>query len=952
MSTPLPPNALADLQAALAARDLARANSLAPALAAAGQLGIVELFGAAQLMAENNRRDYAIALYRTWLVGTPSPLAYAACFNLAVLLSDTGDAAAAETAYRTALSQNPQFSEAWLNLGTLLERQNRPDEALDSWRKILEYTRPEVPAERSLHMQALNNLGRLLEIRKDYPAAEDMLTRSLKIDPDQINVITHWVHLRQKQCKWPVYSSSASGIPEEKLMLATSALAMLSASGDPAQQLAASQRFVDEKVNKNVPKLTGPSGYGHKRLRVGYLSSDFCSHAVSILTAELYGLHDRNRVEVYGFDWSREDGSPLRARVIAGMDQHIRIHTLTDEQAARLIRSHEIDILVDLHGLTLGARPDILAYRPAPVQITWLGLPGPTALPEVDYVIADPFVLPPELEPYFTEKPLHMPRTFQINDRQRQIGPMPTRAACGLPQDAFVFCAFNNNFKINPEIFGAWMNILKRVPDSVLWMVADNEQVRTNLARQAELAGVDKSRLLYAARVVPAEYLARYQVADLFLDTIPFNGGTTASDALWAGLPVLTCAGKTFSSRMAGSLLRAVDLPELVTFNLKDYEEKAVELGLNRQRVDAMKQQLVDKRMSCALFDSAQFVRDLEDRYEEVALKVVPGKQSETPVSAAVAQTPARHIVKDGLPLVSVLIPTHNRPDYCELAVQSVLAQTWPNIEIVISDNSDDELTRERLAPYIERHSCIHYMRVPGYTATENGRNCFNHANGEFINFLMDDDLFHPEKLSRMMSVMFSQPNIGLVTSFRQLIDAEGRFMAPIAGTEQLFQTDTLIGGTSLGDMMLTNGSNMIGEPTTVLFRKAAIGARFGDFMDKEYVVLSDVATWLSALSHHDAVYLPEALSYFRIHGGQDQARGNVIRIRANVEWLQLLCDAHENGKFMRNREAIRDMLTNKLVTMIWYLSSMHEEIKAGAYVELEKIHSVIRQATGILLGK
>jgi predicted O-linked N-acetylglucosamine transferase (SPINDLY family)/glycosyltransferase involved in cell wall biosynthesis len=929
------------------AAPLAQATAAAFAQADNGTLQIIELFGAAARLTEARQLETAVQLYRLWLNKTASPLAYAAQFNLAVLLSDQGDTASAEAAYRSALAVNPRFSEAHLNLGTLLERMKRPEEALASWRNVLDYANPQLAADRPFCLQALNNLGRLLEIRKDYPAAEDMLTRSLEIEPDQKNVITHWVHLRQKQCKWPVYNSSACGIAEDKLMDATSALAMLSASGDPAQQLAASRRFVEEKVIQDVPRLSGPEGYGHDRLRVGYLSSDFCSHAVSILTAELYGLHDRSKVEVYGFCWSQEDGSPLRARVIAGMDQHIRIGTLTDEEAARLIRSHEIDILVDLHGLTLGARPNILAYRPAPVQITWLGLPGPTGMPSIDYVIADPFVLPPELEPFFTEKPLHMPRTFQINDRQRTIGPRPTRAACALPDDAFVFCAFNNNFKFNPEVFGAWMRILARVPGSLLWMVADNEQVRTNLRRQAELAGVDQERLVFAGRVVPAEYLARYQVADLFLDTAPFNGGTTASDALWAGLPVLTCAGRTFSSRMAGSLLQAVDLPELITYNLQDYEDQAVALAQDRPRVEAMKQRLHDHRLDCALFDSPQFVRDLEDCYAAVALKGNAGAKTAPPTRTTDVMRPAS---SSGLPRVSILIPTHNRPDYAELALQSALAQNWPNLEIIVSDNSDDELTRERFAPYVKRDPRLRYLRAPGLNALGNFLNCYDNASGEFINFLMDDDLFHPNKIERMMGCMMSHPDIGLVTSFRQLIDAEGRYLAPLSGTERLFNVDTAVGGPSLGDLILTNGQNMIGEPTTALFRKRALPDGFGKFQGKQYVTLSDVATWLSILTTQDCVYLPEALSYFRIHGGQDQASGGRIKIQANVEWLQLLCDAHQHQHFLRNRADLREMLTNKLVTCIWYLSSQHEQVKAGAY-PLEKIQAVIQQATTILLG-
>lgn len=923
--------------------ELAAATERAMRLAAQGSLQLIELMQVGENLTQAGQRDVAITLYRTWLAGAPSPFAYAANFNLAVMLGDTGDTAGAEAAYRVALAQHPRFSEGWLNLGTLLERLQRPAESLDSWRKILEYANPQVEAERTHLISALNNLGRLMEIQKDFVSAEDMLTRSLALNPKQTNVITHWVHLRQKQCKWPVYSQDASGVPVPELMAATSALAMLSASGDPEQQLAASRRFIEEKVLTNVQPLTGPVGYGHDRLRIGYLSSDFCSHAVSILTAELYGLHDRNKVEVYGFDWSREDGSPLRARVLAGFDHHVRIHTLTDEAAAQLIRSHEIDILVDLHGLTLGARPNILSYRPAPVQATWLGLPGTTAHPQIDYVIADPFVLPPELEPYFTEKPLHMPRCFQINDRQRLVGEAPTRAANSLPEDAYVYCAFNNNFKFTPEVFATWMNILKRVPNSLLWMVSDNEQVRTNLQRNAELAGVDKNRLVFAGRVVPAEYLARYKVADLFLDTIPFNGGTTASDALWAGLPVLTIAGRTFSSRMAGSLLKAVDLPDLIAYDLAEYEEKAVALGLDRARSAALKKHLEDNKMTCALFDSAQFVRDLEDVYQKVALKGDAGLKAPPGFE--------RRKIDPKMPMVSILMPTHNRPDYGELALKSILAQSWPNMEIVISDNSTDERTRERFAPYIATHPNIRYLRAPGLKPLDNFLNCFNSSSGEFVNYLMDDDLYHPDKIAKMMTYMLTQPNIGLVTSFRQLIDGDGNFIPQLSGTERMFPTETLIGGTSFGDMMLTNGQNLIGEPTTALFRRSAIGPHFGMYLGRQYNTLSDLATWLSALSHTDCVYLPEALSYFRIHGGQDQQKNNKVKIEANVEWLQLLCDSHQNGTFMKNRTLVHEMLTNKLINMIFFMSSVHEEIKDGVY-PLEKIQSVIRQATSILLAK
>lgn len=593
-------------------------------LARQGKLDLVELIRTAEHFVTLQQPDAANALYRTWLKHARSPAAYAVHFNLGVLLSNMQDNAGAEECYRRAIALKPDFVQAHLNLGTLLERRGLPEEAIAEWRLALQLARAEKPVDKSHCLHALNNLGRLLEIHKQYPEAEEMLAQSLTLDPKQPDAIAHWVHLRQKQCEWPVYRP-LDGISAEEMESSASALALLSASEDPAVQLERSRRFVQEKVIPLTDTPLAPeNGYAHSRLRIGYLSSDLCSHAVSILTAELYELHDRSKVEVYAFSWSREDGTPLRARVVRAMDHYIPIGEMSDEEAAKCIRSHEIDILVDLHGLTLGTRPSILSHRPAPVQITWLGFPGTSAIPGIDYVIADKFVLPEELAPFFTEKPLYMPNTFQINDRQRKIGPCPTRESCGLPEEAFVFCSFNSNFKCTPEVFGAWMSILKRVPGSLLWLVADTEWSRKNLLQSAEQHGVDPQRLHFASRVSPENYLARYQIADLFLDTYPFNGGTTASDALWAGLPVLTYAGRTFASRMAGSLLHAVDLPELIATSLQEYEELAVSLGRDRVRVEAMKTKLKENHLSCALFDSPRFVSDLEDAFLRIAKSPVP----------------------------------------------------------------------------------------------------------------------------------------------------------------------------------------------------------------------------------------------------------------------------------------------------------------------------------------
>ncbi|OGU15713.1 MAG: hypothetical protein A2076_10215 [Geobacteraceae bacterium GWC2_53_11] len=913
-------------------------------LAEQGSLEIIDLMGAADRLKSAGLKDQTISLYRLWLEHSTSPLMYVGYFNLGVELASERDYQQAESMYRKALELSPEFVRARLNLGNCLEQQKRDDEALEQWRIALESKSIFLPENLSLQLHALNNLGRLLEMKKNYKDSLAKLEESFALDPTQRDVLLHLVHLVQKICRWPIYVPP-KGITKEEMINGTSPLAMLAASDDPKLQLAAAQQFVEHKYPvTNTEALAPKEGYHHDKIRIGYLSSDFCLHAVSLLMVELLELHDHDKFEVYGFCWSRVDDTSIQRRVQKSMDHYIKIGEMSDSEAADCIRSHEIDIMVDLQGLTSGARPMILSYRPATLQITYLGFPGTTGLPWIDYVIADKYLIPDELVPYHTEKPLYMPHCFQSSDSKREVGPKPTRADNGLPEKAFVFCSFNNNYKFTPELFAVWMRIIKRVPGSVFWLLADNEWAKENLTKEAKKLGIKKDRLIFAPRVAPADYLARYQLADLFLDTFPFNGGTTANDALFMGLPLLTLSGRTFASRMAGSLLTNLGLPELIATDLKEYEEKAVRLAKKTAELKALKSRLKENKVSGPVFDITQLVKDIETQFCRL-VDELPVKSREPN-----GERTAKGAGKSTLPLVSIVIPTHNRPEYFELALKSTLAQDYEHIEIIVSDNSDDEQTLRLIAPYVEKHPYIRYSRVPGYTMLENFKNCFELATGEYINFLMDDDLFHPEKISKMMVHMLSQPNVGLVTSFRQLIDENGGYMDQIPGTERMFNAATLIGGISLGEHILAKGSNMIGEPTTALFRKADIGKGFGMFIDKEFRVLTDVATWLSILSHKDCVYLPEPLSYFRIHGGQDQ-KTSAIRLKACVEWLQLFCDAHEHNKFHFSRPAIHDLLTSKLVTAMWFLSSEHEKIKEGAY-ELEKIHAVIRQATTILLTK
>jgi predicted O-linked N-acetylglucosamine transferase (SPINDLY family) len=694
-----------------------------------GVLPLVELFNAAQALIDDGAPQAAVRLYEQWLAHAHSPLAYAVWFNLAICHSGIGDDRRAEGDYLKAIALNPGYIEARLQLGALYERQGRADDALATWQAILTNV-PDLPANETLHVQTLNFIARLLEHGKRLPEAAAVLTQSLQHKSDQPAVTAHWVHVRQKLCRWPVWQAFDS-VTVEQQKRHTSALTMLGASSDPAELLAAAQRFVDGRVPANLARLSDPAGYPHRRIRIGYLSSDLCTHAVSMLTAELYELHDRSRVEVYAFSWSREDESPLRARVVGAMDHYVRIDRMTDEAAARTIRDHEIDVLVDLHGLTQGARPGILAWRPAPVQVTWLGFPGPTAIPGIDYVIADAFVLPPELEPHFTERPLRMPHTFQINDRRRVTGAPTDRAAHGLPAQAFVFCSFNSTAKITPDMFAAWMRILRRVPDSVLWLLAEETETGDNLAREAASQGVEGNRLVFADRVPTADYLARLPLADLFLDTAPFNAGTTASDALWAGLPLLTCAGRTFCARMAGSLLHAIGLPELVTHTLADYEELAVALATDGARLAALRRRLAENRDSSPLFDTPRFVRDYEDLLASVVRR---------PAGVPLREEPAR---VDAVPQPS--------PEHLSARQEDMLALLRPGLHTVV------EVGGATLAQaWRARHPNSHFIGIGSTAPAEDWSTRFVAADPEALDVLAWRQLapaqcwLFPETLERL----------------------------------------------------------------------------------------------------------------------------------------------------------------------------------------------------------
>ncbi len=556
----------------------------------------------------------AIGAYRAWLAANPaSPQRFAAWFNLGALLGNSGDRTAAMVAYRQALALKPDLHQASVNLGLMLEAEGRPDDALATWDEALQ------PDQARIAL--LNHRGRLLETRRCYAEAERALHASLLTEPDQPDVIQHWAHLRQKACLWPLHGDGIPGLSTEALTLRGGPLGALALTDDPDLQRRIADAWIARKVPAAPEWLAPAGGYAHERVRIGYLSSDFCRHAMGFLIVGLLERHDRSRFELFGYCSTLEDGSDLRARIIAALDHHVPIGHLSEEEAARRIRADEIDILIDLNGLTAGARLGTLRWKPAPVQATYLGYVGPVPLPELDWMICDTVTVPPDQAMHYAPPPLPIDGCYQANDGRDQALPALSRASEGLPEDAFLLCCFNNFYKITPQVFAAWMAILRAAPHAVLWLTEDNATGIANLRREAARAGIAPERLIFASRCDPAHYLARLRLADLFLDTFPYNAGTVASDALRMGLPIVTLAGRAFASRMAASLSTAVGTSDGIATTLDDYIAAAVALATNPSRHAALRQRLTGDAWTQTLGNTAGFTQRMEAAYEAILLR-------------------------------------------------------------------------------------------------------------------------------------------------------------------------------------------------------------------------------------------------------------------------------------------------------------------------------------------
>lgn len=564
-------------------------------------------------------------------------------YNRGTALLNLGRFTEALENFDAVLTRKPDSAEAHNNRGATLRRMNRSREALDSFDLALRYRPHHVPTliNRGAALQDLSRFKEAVDcfdeaLRRDPQSVEALYNRSdtrrnlkrydlaiedleslLAISPKYDYAPGYLLYAKLSSCDWAGMPELVSKIEADlrKGLRCATPFIMVSASQSSELALVATEIYVADKCPAKTP-LWQSERYQHEKIRLAYLSADFHSHATAYLMAELFETHDSTRFETMAVSFGPSEDGPMRKRLEAAFDRFVDVREMSDFDVAQFLRNAEIDIAIDLKGHTHESRPGILAHRPAPIQINYLGFPGTMAASYIDYLIADHIVTPPGSERFYREKIVRLPGSYQVNDRSRLIAATSGgRMEHHLPEQGFVFCCFNNSFKILPEIFAIWMRLLASVEGSVLWLLEDSQAAMRNLRAAALKHGISQDRLIFAQRIPLQDHLARHAYADLFLDTLPYNAHTTASDALWAGLPVLTCAGESFASRVAASLLMAVGLPELVTDNLADYEALALKLATEQHTLAALREQLAQNRLTTPLFDTQSFRQHIEAAY-------------------------------------------------------------------------------------------------------------------------------------------------------------------------------------------------------------------------------------------------------------------------------------------------------------------------------------------------
>jgi len=556
-------------------------------------------------------QDEAEACYRRALALQPDHAE--ALNNLGNVLFDMSRFADAAAAYSRALALRPQTPETLTNLGNALRKLGRTEEAAASYRQALAL-RPDLAETHA-------NYAEFLREQRDIRGAARHFAQAAALRPDA-GLLLDAANAQMSIADWQAAEPNRLGTlaavrgglrpgdrPHPFLFLALD-------GATPQDQLDCAWQHAAQYAKRQPVHAQRAAPGRAGALRIAYLSDDFHAHAIAYLVTEVIERHDRRRFEVVAYDHSPPTDSPYRRRLEQAFDRIVRIESLSDREAAQRMADDGIDIAVDLKGWTLNTRSQILAHRPAPLQVQWLGYPGTLGAAWVDYLIVDPWLIRPGEEGGYSEKVVRLPDTYQSNDRRKEIGPTPPRGELGLPEKGLVFCCFNQTYKITPPVFDAWMALLREIDCSVLWLLEDNDAVPEALRGQAAVRGIDPARLVFAPKCPLPEHLGRMRRADLALDCFPYTSHTTGSDALWAGVPLLALNGDTFASRVSGSLLRAVGLPELVTHSLDEYLALAVRLGRESSLLGAYRARLAQNRMTAPLFDSARFTRHLEAAYE------------------------------------------------------------------------------------------------------------------------------------------------------------------------------------------------------------------------------------------------------------------------------------------------------------------------------------------------
>jgi predicted O-linked N-acetylglucosamine transferase (SPINDLY family) len=569
-------------------------------------------------------------------------------------LFDLGRYDEAFAGFARAIALQPGYAEAHNNHGNALQELQRFDEALASYGKALAlrpdyaqvyYNRANALVATQRMVSALADYDRAVALSPDYADAHRArgvtlatlkrykealvsLERARQLAPDTDWLPGDILFVKRQICDWTSDEADVAAV-EKAVRLGRrvmSPFTIASISGSPGMQKRTAEIFAGA-LYPAIDQLDAPSAHaGGGKIHIAYISADFREHPMMHLMAGLFEHHDKSQFELTAVSLTPATGDDCYQRVRKTFDRFVDVHLMPDREVAALARRLGVDVAVDLMGFTTGFRTGIFSYRAASVQVQYLGFPATMGAGYIDYIIADPVVIPPEATGCYSENVVYLPDCYQANDRHRPIVALaPGRMDQGLPSDGFVFCCFNNNYKITPEVFDSWMRILARVEDSVLWLLEDNQDATANLTAAAEARGVSAQRLVFAKRVPLADHMARHRLADLFLDTWPYNAHTTASDALWAGLPVLTQIGDTFSGRVAASLLHAIGLPELVTTTADEYEALAVELATNPERLQSIRARLDANRLTTPLFDTARFTRRLEAAYRAMHGRAAAG---------------------------------------------------------------------------------------------------------------------------------------------------------------------------------------------------------------------------------------------------------------------------------------------------------------------------------------